>query len=250
MKKGAVLLVRPRAVIALALYAGSGAAPPLAAGAGQNVGLRIVVIEGEDAVNVVQQKTAVAQVIEVRDRNDQPVAGALVRFAIRSGRASFNGARAISLTTNAAGRVAVTSLMPTGSGALQITASAAFQGQTAVVTIAQTNVITLAQASAIGAGASSGAGGSAGGAGAGSGTGAAGGAAGGGAGGGISATTVGIIGGAAAGGTILATKVAGGSGNGGTTYTNVYRRAHPAVLRRLFAERSTGRHGEPEDRGV
>jgi hypothetical protein len=34
--------------------------------------LRIVVIEGKDAVNVVQQKTAVRPLIEVRDRNLTP----------------------------------------------------------------------------------------------------------------------------------------------------------------------------------
>src|SRR5690348_6692230 len=106
--------------------------------AAQNA-LRIVVIEGEDAVNVVQQKTAVAPVVEVRDRNDQPVAGVVVQFAIRSGRATFNGARVLSVTTNAAGRAAATGLTPTGSGTLQIGASAAFQGQTAAITIAQTN---------------------------------------------------------------------------------------------------------------
>ena len=55
-------------------------------------GLKIVVIEGEDAINVIQQKTAVAPIVEVRDRNDQPVAGATVRFAIQGGRATFNGA--------------------------------------------------------------------------------------------------------------------------------------------------------------
>ena len=38
--------------------------------------LKIVVLEGEGAVNIIQQKTAVAPVIEVRDRNDQPVSGA------------------------------------------------------------------------------------------------------------------------------------------------------------------------------
>ena len=36
-------------------------------------GLKIVVISGEDAVNIIQQKTAVAPVVEVRDRNDLPV---------------------------------------------------------------------------------------------------------------------------------------------------------------------------------
>jgi hypothetical protein len=80
--------------------------------------LRIVVIAGEDAINVIQQKTAVAPVIEVRDRNDQPVAGATVRFAIQGGRATFNGARTLTLTTNAAGQAAATGLTPTGTGAL------------------------------------------------------------------------------------------------------------------------------------
>jgi hypothetical protein len=89
----------------------------ISAGAQTSAGLRIVVVEGEDAVNIVQQKTAVAPVIEVRDRNDQPVAGAVVRFAITKGRATFNGARTITITTNAAGRAAVTGLTPTGSGA-------------------------------------------------------------------------------------------------------------------------------------
>ena len=117
--------------------------------------LKILVIEGEGAVNVVQQKTAVAPVVEVRDRNDQPVAGAVVTFAVRSGRAAFNGVRTLTVTTNAAGRAAAAGFAPTGTGAVQISATAAFQGQTAAVTIAQANVMTAAQAanaSAAGAG--------------------------------------------------------------------------------------------------
>lgn len=144
--------------------------------------LTIVVIEGEDAINVIQQKSAVAPVVEVRDRNNQPVAGATVRFAIQGGRATFGGARTLTLTTNAAGRAAVTGMTPTGSGAFQITASAAFQGQTAAVTIAQTNVLTAAEA----AGA---------------------------AGGGLSASTIGIVAASAvavAGGVIAATQVLSG----------------------------------------
>jgi hypothetical protein len=112
----------------------------------QAAALKIVVVEGEGAVNIIQQKTAVAPVIEVRDRNDQPVAGAVVRFAIQKGRASFNGVRTLTATTDALGRATATGLTPTGSGALQIGTSAAFQGQTAAITIAQTNVLTAAQA--------------------------------------------------------------------------------------------------------
>src|SRR5262245_21502753 len=110
--------------------------------------LKIVVLEGEGAVNIIQQKTAVAPVVEVRDRNDQPVSGAAVRFAISKGRATFNGARTLTATTDALGRATAAGLTPTGSGALQIGTTAAFQGQTAAITIAQTNVLTAAQAAA------------------------------------------------------------------------------------------------------
>src|SRR5262249_25451637 len=107
---------------------------------------KIVVVEGEGAVNIIQQKTAVAPVIEVRDRNDQPVSGAIVKFAIQRGKASFDGARTLTVTTNAAGRATATGLTATGKGALQIGASAAFQGQTATISIAQTTVVTAAEA--------------------------------------------------------------------------------------------------------
>ena len=177
--------------------------------ANQSGALRIVVIEGEDAVNIVQQKTAVAPVVEVRDRNDQPVAGAIVRFAIREGRGTFAGARTLSVTTNAAGRAVATGLTPTGSGALQIGASATFQGQTAVATITQTNVMTAAHAAAASGGGASG-------------TAAPGGAAGGG-GGGVSGTTLGVVGGAAAGGALVAANALGGSEDATPVTTSTYR---------------------------
>jgi hypothetical protein len=176
--------------------------------------LKIVVIAGEDAVNVIQQRTATAPVIEVRDRNDQPVAGAVVNFAIRGGRATFQGARVLSVTTDAAGRAVAAGFTPTASGAVQISASAAFQGQTAAaITFTQPNVLTAAQAAA----AVSGAGASAGGGTATAGAGAAGG--GGSAGGGLSITTIGIVGGAAAGGTLIATNLLG---PGGTVFRTSY----------------------------
>jgi len=160
--------------------------------------LKIVVLDGEGAVNIIQQKTATAPVIEVRDQNDLPVAGAAVRFGIRSGRAAFGGARTLSVTTDAAGRAVATGFAPTGSGALQITATATFQGQAAAVTIAQTTVTTVAQAAAVsGAGATAGAGG----------------------GGGLSATTIGVIAGAVAGGAIVTKQLVSQSG---ATYKGNY----------------------------
>jgi hypothetical protein len=167
----------------------------------QSAPLRIVVIEGEGAVNIIQQKTAVAPVIEVRDRNDQPVAGATVNFAVRAGRATFSGARTLSVTTNAAGRAAAAGFTPSGTGALQIGATATFQGQTAAaVTIAQTNVMTAAEAAAASSAAAGGGGAGAGG------------------GGGMSMTTLGIVGGAVAVGAVVAEKAIS-SGPEGTTFS-------------------------------
>src|SRR6185503_8499843 len=170
-----------------------------------NPALKIVVISGEDAVNIIQQKTAVAPVIEVRDRNNLPVSGATVTFALSGNGATFaGGAQTLTVVTNAAEQATAAGLTPTATGALQISASASFQGQTAIATIAQSNVLTAAEAAGTTAGAGGGAGG-----GAGTSTGAA--AGGGGA--GMSATTLGIIGAAVGGGAIVATKAASGGGD-------------------------------------
>ena len=137
---------------------------PIVALSGQDVrkpsgALRIVVIEGEDAVNVIQQKTAVAPVVEVRDQNGLPVPGAVVRFTIGGGNASFTGgSQTLTLTTNAAGRAAASAVNPLASGSVQIQVQATFQGQTAAATIAQTNVATAAQATGTAASTGGGAG--------------------------------------------------------------------------------------------
>jgi hypothetical protein len=190
-----------RAVMAVLLGAAVAAQPTPA--------LRVVVIAGEDAVNIVQQKTATAPVVEVRDRNNLPVPGAVVTFAIQGGKAATfaNGASVLTITTNAAGQAAATGLTPMVSGAVQIGVEAAFQGQVATAAIAQVNVMTAAEAAsaaaaAAGGGTSGSGGGSAAGAAASSG-------------GGLSGTTIGIISGAVAAGvagTVAATQL-GGSGD-------------------------------------
>jgi hypothetical protein len=48
--------------------------------------LKIVVIDGEGAVNIIQQQSAVAPVVEVRDRNDQPDAVRETRSTARAQR--------------------------------------------------------------------------------------------------------------------------------------------------------------------
>ncbi len=178
----------------------------------QGPAFKIVVLEGEGGVNIVQQKTAVAPVVEVRDRNDQPVAGAVLTFGIRRGSATFaKGAKTLTVTTDAAGRATASGLTPTGNGALQIQVSARIQGQVVSTTISQSNVATAAQAAQAGQGAAGGTGASGTGAGAGSGAGAGAGAAG----AAGAAAAAGAGGGAAAGGfPILA--VAGVAAGAGT----------------------------------
>ena len=58
---------------------------PSVATAWQGSDLRIVVLEGEDNVNIIGQGTAVPTVVEVRDRNDLPVSGASVLFLLGEG---------------------------------------------------------------------------------------------------------------------------------------------------------------------
>jgi hypothetical protein len=132
----------------VALVVAVSAGTPLRATTMQPPGLKIVVVSGEDAVNIIQQKTAVAPVVEVRDRNDLPVAGVTVTFTIGGGNtAAFaGGVKTITLTTNAAGRAAASGLTPLSNGTVQVNVSAAFQGQTATATITQTNFATAAQA--------------------------------------------------------------------------------------------------------
>jgi hypothetical protein len=179
-------------------------------GVAQNANLKILVIAGEGAVNIIQQKTAVAPVVEIRDRNNLPVSGATVTFSIGGGNtAAFaGGAQTLTVTTNAAGQAAAAALNPLSGGSFQIQVSATFQGQTAAATIAQTNVLTAAEAAAQTAGASG-----AGGAGGSSGGGAAAGGASGG--GGLSGTTIGIVGAAVGGGALAATQVGGLTGGDG-----------------------------------
>jgi hypothetical protein len=161
----------------------------LALDAQQASSLRILVLEGEGAVNIIQQKTAVRPLVEVRDRNNLPVAGATVTFSIGgggSGAAFAGGVQTLTVTTNAAGQAAASGLNALSSGAFQIQVHAAYQGQIATAAISQTNFATAAAAAQAGAGAGGG----------GTATGATGGAAGGG--GGLSATTIAVGGGALA----------------------------------------------------
>lgn len=178
-------------------------------------GLRIAVIEGEDGVNIIQQKSAVQPVVEVRDQNNLPVAGASVVFLIggSSKAATFaNGLSQITVVTDAAGRAAVTGLQPVSNGAYSIQVTATAQGQTATASISQTNFASVAEAAQAGKtpGSQSGSSASSGSSGAGAGAGA-------GAGGGLSGVAIGGIAAGAVAGGLVAAKAAGGDDSSTTT---------------------------------
>ena len=123
----------------------------VAMGAAQGSGLRIVVIGGEDGVNIVGKGTAAAPVVEVRDRNDLPVAGASVLFLLGGNNARFAGnASRLAVTTDQSGRATATGLQAVGKGAVRIQVQASFQGETATATVTQANFANVAEAAQAG----------------------------------------------------------------------------------------------------
>src|SRR4051812_24215436 len=106
--------------------------------------LQILVIGGEGSLNNVKQRTAREPIVEVRDQNNRPIAGAVVLFEAPGNGASgsfIGGARTLRVTTDAQGRAAGQGFRPNnaqGNFNLQVTASA--QGVTATTAIHMQNV--------------------------------------------------------------------------------------------------------------
>jgi hypothetical protein len=109
--------------------------------------LRIEILEGDDGVNILDKKTAVSPLVRVVDRNNLPVAGVGVAFAIvavkAGASAQFSGSKAVAtVTTDAGGRAASPGVMPSGKGSYQVSVKVS-GGQTAEArTITQTNYST------------------------------------------------------------------------------------------------------------
>ena len=160
-KRSTMARIRRFTAIATVLCALLAAPATLATAKMQDAALHIVVIEGEDSVNIIGQGTAIPTLVEVRDRNDLPVSGAAVVFLLGDGgTAALNGGlQQVVSTTNALGQAAVT-VNPVASGAVQLTVNATFEGQTAAASIVQTNFATVAEAAAAATGTTSSAGGS------------------------------------------------------------------------------------------
>ena len=116
-------------------------------------GLRIAIIQGDKAANVVD-KPAGKVTIEVRDTNNAPVTGAMVTFSAPGdgpGVIFVNGQREASAVTDESGRATIPTATAVNAGAFEYHIKATYQGQEAETTIAQTNYMTAAQAANSGA---------------------------------------------------------------------------------------------------
>lgn len=107
--------------------------------------LQLVIIEGDGAVNNIRQRVAREPIVEVRDENNKPLAGAAVVFTLPGNGASGvfpNGSRVLTVVTDDTGRAVGRGLQPNNAaGKMQIRVNASMRGQTASTTITQTNTI-------------------------------------------------------------------------------------------------------------
>lgn len=121
------------------------AAPPAPAATAQEPAgnLKIVVVQGENAVNSIRSKTATQPVVEVRDDSDKPVAAAEVVFrlpasgpgGVFSGWLNYQVAR-----TDDQGRATATGMVPNDQeGRFNIKVTATSGKRTGTAVIAQTN---------------------------------------------------------------------------------------------------------------
>ena len=109
-------------------------------------GLRIVVVEGEGAINNIQLGSGRQPVVQVRDENDEPVAGGEVTFSMpESGPGgTFFGWRKLIVTTNEQGRATGNGFRPNlTEGVFQIQVTAAQGDRTGAVNITQSNVLQI-----------------------------------------------------------------------------------------------------------
>lgn len=118
--------------------------------------LKVVIIDGDEAANAVQEKMAAEPIVEVQDSEGRKIAGAVVRFKVRRGitnrlSAAFRGGKdEVRTLTDAAGRARTGPLTPLEAGRFEIEVHATHQGQTSTATIRHTNFSSAAQARAAG----------------------------------------------------------------------------------------------------
>lgn len=127
--------------VALALTGLLLAQGPLSAQA--RPGLKIVIVEGDGAINNIQLGAGKEPTVEVRDETDRPVAQAKVTFSLPErgpGGTFFGASRTVTVPTNDRGRATATGFRPNlQEGRFQIQVTAAAGEKTATTVINQSN---------------------------------------------------------------------------------------------------------------
>lgn len=151
------LVLRNRSIsyICALMLVSSPAATPVYAQEGAAGGLKITILEGNDAIANVRQRVSREAIIQVEDENRKPVGGALVTLMAPNNGASAvfsNGTNTLTTTTDATGRVAVKGIQPNSlAGKFDIRVVASKDGLRGTATMTMTNVATAAVAGGISA---------------------------------------------------------------------------------------------------
>ena len=131
----------------LLLVVGAGPVAPLFAQAvpAAPMMLHITILDGEDSLNNIRERTAREPIVQVEDENHKPVAGALLIFSIQNGgtgaSGTFNGLSTLSVTTDSEGKAIAHGLKPNAtSGSYTIGVTATFGALVATAIIHQSNI--------------------------------------------------------------------------------------------------------------
>lgn len=142
------------AVLSAVLICSPFSAPAAAAQEAQG-GLRITIVDGDEAILNVRQRVSREAIIQVEDENRKPVAGALVTLtAPRDGASAVfsNGLNNITLTTDNSGRVVVRGIRPNSAqGKYAIRVVAVKEGLRGTAQLQMTNLAAAAAAGGISA---------------------------------------------------------------------------------------------------
>ncbi len=112
--------------------------------------LNIVVLNGDGAINNIKSRTARETIVEVRDENNKPVAGASVVFLLPDsgpGVVGPNGSRMITTVTDSNGRAAARGLKPNSqAGKYNLQIRANYQQAFGQIVVAQSNIVAAGAA--------------------------------------------------------------------------------------------------------
>ena len=111
----------------------------------QTPGIKIVIVEGQGAINNIPQRRAKEPMVQVQHEDGEPVVGATVTFLLPDsgpGGTFADGARMLNIQTDAKGQAVGRGLKPNATaGRFLIRVNVSYHGETASTTIAQINAI-------------------------------------------------------------------------------------------------------------